>query len=332
MTPPVLGETAPSASPRAADRWLAGALFFLSGALGLGYQLVWVRKAALVVGASQIALATVLTSFFLGMALGSAAAGRWLRSPRLSPLAVYGLCEIGIGGFALAFPFFFAGMDHAYAFLYDAASVHAAALFALRFSLLFLLFLPPTFLMGATLPLLLDGLVARDREVGALTSLLYAINVLGAVAGVLVTSYFAIPTLGMNGTSLLAGVANLAVGTLALAAFRGRAPLHGDAASASSDDAAFLPDRELRLGPRRDRLPDRLGALVRPVRDGQRARHGAPARDLSRRARRRQPAALGALAARAARAARCWPWRSSRCRRSSSRVSKAGASPRSDTL
>ena len=34
---------------------IAGALFFLSGALGLGYELVWIRKAALVVGASQIA-------------------------------------------------------------------------------------------------------------------------------------------------------------------------------------------------------------------------------------------------------------------------------------
>lgn len=50
---------------------LASALFFASGALGLGYQLVWVKKAALIVGGSQIALSTVVTSFFLGLALGS---------------------------------------------------------------------------------------------------------------------------------------------------------------------------------------------------------------------------------------------------------------------
>jgi len=225
VSEPLPDSTAPPARPSAGDRWLAGALFFASGALGLGYQLVWVRKAALVVGASQIALATVLTSFFLGMALGSAAAGRWLRSRRHSPLAVYGGIEIGIGLFALSFPLGFAGLEQVYGALYVLVSAHAAALFVLRFALLFLLFLPPTFLMGATLPLLLDGLVARDHEVGSFTSLLYGINVLGAVAGVLVTSYFAIPSVGMNGTSRLAGSLNLAVGALALAAFRRRAPL-----------------------------------------------------------------------------------------------------------
>jgi spermidine synthase len=228
---------ADDAAPRRGDRWLAAALFFVSGALGLGYQLVWVRKAALVVGASQIALATVLTSFFLGMALGSAVVGRWRRSARRSPLVLYGIFELGIGLFALAFPGLFALLDVVYGALYGVAAESAAALFALRFTLLFLLFLPPTFLMGGTLPLLLDGLVARDREVGPLSALLYGINILGAVAGVLLTSYLAIPALGMNGTSRIAGLGNLAVGALALLAFRARAPLHAQGA----DTRAPLP-------------------------------------------------------------------------------------------
>ncbi len=233
MSAPEPGEIASTqGSTRALDRWLAGALFFASGALGLGYQLVFVRKAALVVGASQIALSTVLTSFFVGMALGSYVVGRWLRSPRWSPLAVYGLFEIGIGIFALGFPLAFLAMEGLYAALYDLASASAASLFALRFTLLFALFLPPTFLMGGTLPLLLDGLVARDREVGTQSAALYGTNVLGAVLGVLVTSYFAIPGLGMNGTSRVAGLCNLAVGTIAFAAFRRRAPLHAARASA----------------------------------------------------------------------------------------------------
>ena len=41
---------------------LAAFLFFCSGALGLGYELIWIRKAALVVGASQIALANEVMS------------------------------------------------------------------------------------------------------------------------------------------------------------------------------------------------------------------------------------------------------------------------------
>ena len=214
---------------------LAAFLFFLSGALGLGYQLVWIRKAALVVGASQIALSTVLTSFFLGLALGSLVVGKYWRSRRFSPLFVYGLFEAGIGLYALAFPLLFAGVESAYAAFYGAAAGSAAALFLLRFGLLFVLFLLPTFFMGGTLPLLLDGLVERDAVVGSHTSVLYGLNIAGAVLGVLLTGYFAIPSLGMNGTSMAAGGGNLAIAALALLAFRRTPPLHLPAAAGARE-------------------------------------------------------------------------------------------------
>src|SRR4029453_1296047 len=60
------------------------------------------------------------------------------------------------------------------------------------------------------------------------TSLLYGINILGAVVGVLVTCYLAIPSIGMNGTSLAGGVGNLAIALTALAAFRRLAPIHAE--------------------------------------------------------------------------------------------------------
>jgi hypothetical protein len=192
------------------------------------------------VGASQIALATVVTSYFLRMGLGSAAVARWLRGRRWSPLFVYGLFEAGIGVFALAFPLLFRGLEGAYGLLYPVFEAHAAGLFLLRFGLVFALFLVPTFFMAGTLPLLLDGLVARDRSVGALTSFLYGLNILGAVMGALVTSYFAIPRLGMNGTSLAAGCCNLAIGAVALVSFRGLKPLHlQEAAGASAAPGRF---------------------------------------------------------------------------------------------
>ncbi len=214
---------------------LAAALFFLSGALGLGYQLVWIRKATLVVGASQIALSTVLTSFFIGLALGSLVVGKHWRSRRFSPLFVYGLFEACIGLYALAFPLLFECSESVYASLYGVAADSTAALFLLRFGLLFALFLLPTFFMGGTLPLLLDGLVGRDAAVGSLTSVLYGLNIAGAVLGVLLTGYFAIPSLGMNGTSMAAGVGNLAIAALALLAFRRTPPLHLPAAAGAGE-------------------------------------------------------------------------------------------------
>jgi predicted membrane-bound spermidine synthase len=207
---------------------LPSLLFFGSGALGLGYELVWIKKSALVVGASQIALSTVLTAFFLGLAAGSVWFADHVRSRRRSPLWVYGILELLIGVYALAFPWLFRLLELSYAAAYDSVAGSAPLLFALRFALLFALFLPPTFMMGGTLPLLLDGLVERDASVGRRTGLLYGINLLGAVSGVLLTGYWAIPALGLSGTSRVAALGNLLIGVVALWAFRRLEPLHRD--------------------------------------------------------------------------------------------------------
>lgn len=208
---------------------LPALLFFGSGALGLGYELVWIKKAAFVVGASQIALSTVLTAFFLGLAAGSVYFANHVRSRRRSPLYVYGLLEVLIGAYALAFPLLFELLELVYGAAYGLVAGSAVLLFALRFLLLFVLFLPPTFLMGGTLPLLLDGLVGEDASVGRRTGLLYGIHLLGAVTGVLITGYFAIPALGISGTSMAAAGGNLLIGGVALVAFRRLAPLHPEA-------------------------------------------------------------------------------------------------------
>ena len=121
----------------------------------------------------------MLTSFFLGLALGSLFVGRYLRSSRWSPLFIYGLFEITIGAFALLFPILFTSLEWAYSALYPLAEGSAALLLALRFLLLFILCLPPTFLMGGTLPLLLDALVVQDQSIGSRTSFLYGTNILG---------------------------------------------------------------------------------------------------------------------------------------------------------
>ena len=225
---------------------LPAALFFGSGALGLGYELVWIKKAVFVVGASQIALSTVLTAFFLGLAAGSVYFANHVRSRRRSPLFVYGILEALIGVYALAFPWLFRLLEFAYGAAYDSMAGSAVSLFALRFILLFVLFLPPTFMMGGTLPLLLDGLVGEDAAVGRRTGLLYGINLLGAVTGVLVTGYFAIPRLGIAGTSMAAAAGNLLIGGVALVAFRRLAPLHEEAEQTRL--GAFFPSMALASG------------------------------------------------------------------------------------
>src|SRR6185295_1413600 len=72
-----------------------GAVFFLSGAVSLVYQVLWMRKLGLLFGNTAQAAATTLTAFFLGLALGGHLGGR--RAARLgNPLRAYGWVEIGI--------------------------------------------------------------------------------------------------------------------------------------------------------------------------------------------------------------------------------------------
>ena len=79
------------------------ALFFLSGAASLVYQVAWVRMLVPTLGMSVWAVSTVLTAFMAGLALGAAGFGRLVdRTGR--GLRLYGWLEIGIAGSALLLP------------------------------------------------------------------------------------------------------------------------------------------------------------------------------------------------------------------------------------
>src|SRR4029450_11262030 len=89
------------------------ALFLLSGATALIYQVTWVRNLSLILGASHQATSIVLASFIAGLALGGLSAGRRVGS-LARPLRCYGWLEIGVALFALALPLLLRGVDAAY--------------------------------------------------------------------------------------------------------------------------------------------------------------------------------------------------------------------------
>jgi spermidine synthase len=75
-----------------ASRPLVLAIFVLSGAAGLIYEIVWSRQLVLVFGNTTQAVSAILTGFFGGMAIGAAIGGRIADRVR-SPLRLYGLLE-----------------------------------------------------------------------------------------------------------------------------------------------------------------------------------------------------------------------------------------------
>ena len=189
-------------------------LFFVSGALALVYQVVWSRMMMQVFGSTAIAVGTVLAAFMTGMAMGSWLIGKIAdKSPNC--LLLYARLEIGIAAAAFLCHILLDRIGPAHLALYDLFGSWPATFAAIRFSMAFSLVVAPTMLMGATLPVLTRLLVNRHQLVGARLSKLYAINTLGAVAGVLVTGFFLIGRYGIHIPVYIAVIGNLIIAGIA---------------------------------------------------------------------------------------------------------------------
>ena len=187
------------------------ACFFLSGATGLVYEVLWIRMLGLVFGHTVFAVTTVLTAFMAGLGLGSWVFGR-LADRQARPLRLYGLLEMGIGIFCLAVPVLLPFVETLYRALARTFALSFLTFSVAQFALVLALLLPPTTLMGATLPILSRLFVTDARTLGRRVGFLYALNTLGAVVGTALAGYVLLPALGMRATLTLAAAVNLVVG------------------------------------------------------------------------------------------------------------------------
>ena len=223
-------------------------LFFLSGAAALVYEVVWARSLALVFGGSHLAVATVLSVFMGGLALGGWLLGRAADRSR-RPLRLYALLELGIAAAALLFELLLRAYPVVYpplARLFETSPVWLTllrVLFAVAGMLL------PTTLMGGTLPVLSRLIARTGASLARHLSLLYGINTLGAVTGALAAGFLLLPQLGVRGATGVAVAINACVGLTALL-LSARLDHGGQAAPADVREAPLprdLPSLPFRL-------------------------------------------------------------------------------------
>ena len=193
--------------------------FFVSGFAALLYQTAWTREFAFLFGTSELAVVAVLAAYMGGLALGAAAAARFVG--RLTrPVLAYGLMELGIAICALGVPFGIRAVQAIYLGFAGGleAPPESMALTTAFFHLLgaFVVLVPCTALMGATLPLLARYAVSEDAQVGPRIGILYAVNTFGAIAGTLVAAFALLPLFGLRNT-VYVGVACNAIVFLAAA-------------------------------------------------------------------------------------------------------------------
>ncbi len=190
-------------------------LFFISGACGLIYEIVWSRLLVLVFGGTIFAITTILACFMGGLALGSFLAGRF--SPSINnPLRIYGMLEISIGIFCLVVPFLFDLAIPMYRMLVKVGGGSLGVLTIVRVLVSAIILIIPTTCMGATLPILAKSFVRREGEIGSNVAYLYGFNTIGAFLGCAGAGFLLLPALGLKGSIWLAVIFNILVGTNAL--------------------------------------------------------------------------------------------------------------------
>ncbi|RAI43569.1 fused MFS/spermidine synthase [Rhodoplanes roseus] len=192
------------------------AMACLSGFAGLGYEVVWTRMLAVALGHEIVAVLGVVSGLFAGLALGSLMPGRRIAASR-RPASWYAGLELAIGAWALALvPLAPLAGD----LVVSLVPIDATPLrqWLVAFALPFVLLLPATLAMGATLPAL-EAVLAPRLHAGRAVGRVYAANTFGAVAGTLATTFLIVPLLGLSATLILCATLNFvcALGMLACA-------------------------------------------------------------------------------------------------------------------
>ncbi|HET6898900.1 MAG TPA: fused MFS/spermidine synthase, partial [Vicinamibacteria bacterium] len=196
---------------------LAFAAAVVSGAAALVYEVVWLRTLSLVLGHAVDALTAVLAAYMAGLAVGALLFGRLAERLR-RPLLTCAWIEVGVAGSAAALPVAFAGIMPAALALRQAFGLSYEGFTVSQVLLACALVFVPATLMGATLPLLSQGLSESSDRQRRVAGGLYAANTAGAVLGALAAGYWLLPALGNRATGWMAGCANLAAAALLITA------------------------------------------------------------------------------------------------------------------
>ena len=187
-------------------RFILFSCVFISGFTALVFQMVWQKYLAQILGSEARSVSLVVAIFLFGLATGYQAWGKLTEKtwPRYQLLKIYGFIEMAIGLYAVLFPIGFDKVRQSIHLFPDVLFMD----FLLTLALLFI----PTFLMGASIPLLTVILPKNSGEINRIHAKIYGINTLGAFFGVVVASFYLIPKWGLFISMGVFGVCNILIG------------------------------------------------------------------------------------------------------------------------
>jgi spermidine synthase len=192
--------------------------FFVSGFCSLLYQVLWTRLAFAHFGVIIPVLSITVSTFMLGLGLGSFYGGRFAhalsRYFNISPLLLYAGAEILVAAGAFAVPVIFAWGS---TLLAATGAMSSVSFLLLSGVFITLALLPWCIAMGATIPLMMGFVRQIDAGNDDGFSLLYLANVLGAASGAALTAIALIEIFGLHGTDMVGAAGNIFIAVLATA-------------------------------------------------------------------------------------------------------------------
>src|SRR3954463_10711864 len=185
-------------------------LFVGSGCAALIYEIVWFQLLQLVIGSSSISLGILLGTFMGGMCLGSLLLPRIIPA-REHPLRVYAALE---GGIAVLGVLILVGMPLVGG-IYTAWAGEGIVGIVFRAVIAGICLLPPTILMGATLPAISRWVKATPDGVAWL-GFFYGGNIAGGVIGSLLAGFYLLRVFDVATATFVAVALNVTVAVLGI--------------------------------------------------------------------------------------------------------------------
>lgn len=183
--------------------------FLSSGAAGLLYQISWQRLLFMTFGIDLISVTIIISVFMLGLGTGALYGGYLSDKWPTKSLQYFAFFEFLIGVYGFLSP--------------NILRYLALSFFDLSFIQLFFInfifLLIPTFLMGATLPVLVQYYTQYWGNVGQSTGHLYALNTFGAMLGAFITDYFLFKILTLDQVIYIAAIINFSSASIVFYSF-----------------------------------------------------------------------------------------------------------------
>jgi len=211
-------------------------LFIGSGCAALIYEIVWFQLLQLIIGSSSISLGILLGTFMGGMCLGSLLFARMI-SPRQHPLRVYAALEAGIGALGLLILIVMPLVGG----IYTAWGGEGVFGIIFRAVVAGICLLPPTVLMGATLPAI-SRWVKATPEGMAWLGFFYGGNIAGGVIGCVLAGFYLLREFDVATATFVAVAFNVAVALIAYV-LAGQTSYDVDIATVSGSSSAAAGNR-----------------------------------------------------------------------------------------